>query len=370
MKQIDPNHYFGISKNIEYNDDSLNFNFFKKSIIYLTQWYMKKITKRFLDFQYTDKPIAAPKPCTNKTYLLYLHIPFCKTLCPYCSFHKFKFKEKIAKKYFFSLRKEMDLAKKNGFNFASLYIGGGTTTILPEELVETIQYAKTLFDIKEVTCEADPMIDDSLVELLSPHINRISIGLQTTDDEILKKIKRYKKFGSAKEQLTNISKAIGKFPIVNVDLIFNLPNQSKEQLLQDLQMVTTLSPDQVSYYPLMYSPSVKKSIEKNLGKLHNTHEVDFYKTIVSSLKDKYNQLSSWTFAKKDVTTFDEYVVEYNEYIGLGSGSFSFIEDTLYINTFSLKKYEEKITQNQFSIERYKKYSLTDILKYQLMLDFF
>jgi coproporphyrinogen III oxidase-like Fe-S oxidoreductase len=370
MKQIDPNHHFGQISNNYNLDVTFEYGFFKKTIVKVASIYMRSKTKKFLDFEYTTKSILPPQANKNKKYLLYLHIPFCKTLCPYCSFHKFKFEEEKAREYFNTLRKEMDIVKALGYDFVSLYIGGGTTTILPEELVKTIDYAKELFSIKDISCEGDPLIDDKLVALLSKKVDRLSIGVQTTNDEMLKKIKRYKKFGSSKIQLENISKAIGKFPIVNIDLIFNLPSQTEQMLENDLDTILKLTPEQISVYPLMYSPSVKKRIEKNLGKLHNDSEVKFYNIILQTLQKKYNQISSWTFSKKDINTFDEYVVEYKEYIGLGSGSFSFIEDTLYINTFSLEKYKKYVEQGNLSLERFKKYNKNDILKYQLMLDLF
>jgi len=370
MKQIDPNHYLGNSVEILNEDVTFKYNFFQKCIVKVASSYIKSKTKKFLDFQYTTQKIIPPKSEQNKSYLLYLHIPFCKTLCPYCSFHKFKFQEEKAREYFYYLRKEMDLIKSLGYDFVSLYIGGGTTTILPDELVKTIDYAKELFSIKDVSCEGDPLIDENLVTLLSKKVDRLSVGVQTTNDEMLKKIKRYKKFGSSKMQLENISKAIGKFPIVNLDFIFNLPSQTEKILKEDLKIILKMNSEQISFYPLMYSPSVKKRIEKNLGKLDTDNEAKFYNIIVDTLKEKYNQISSWTFAKKDIHTFDEYVVEYNEYIGLGSGSFSFIRDTLYINTFSLEKYKEKIIQGELSQERLKKYKESDIIQYQLMLDMF
>ncbi len=370
MKQIDPN-YHRILHNINgQNLLTFEYNFFKKTIIKLTSWYMQKKVKRFLDFSYSQKPITIPQPNKNKQYLLYIHIPFCKTLCPYCSFHKFKFQEKQAREYFKLLREEMKLAKEQGFDFISLYVGGGTTTILPDELAATIDFAKELFSIQEVSCEGDPLIEESMVELLSSRVDRLSIGVQSTDDRILKKIKRYKKFGSAKEQLEAIKKAVGKFPIVNIDLIFNLPTQTKQDIQNDLKNIMELSPEQISYYPLMYSPSVKKKMEKNLGKLYNDKEALFYNTILDTLGKSYKKISSWAFSKKQSNSFDEYVVDYNEYLGLGSGSFSFIENTLYINTFSLKKYQERISQKQFCLERFKNYSLNDILQYQVMLDLF
>ena len=370
MKQIDPNHYGGTSRSLFENLTQSSYGFFHNLLIKFASFYMKKKVKQFLNFSYSKESISTPKPNKNKQYLLYIHIPFCKTLCPYCSFHKFKFQEDQAREYFKLLKQEMKLIKKEGFDFISLYVGGGTTTILPDELAKTIDFAKELFSIKDVSCEGDPLIDEKTIELLAPRVDRLSIGVQSTDDTILKKIKRYKKFGSSKEQLNTIKKAIGKFPILNVDLIFNLPNQTNKDILNDLEKIIELLPEQISYYPLMYSPSVKKSMEKNIGKIQNNNEASFYNTILNTLAKKYKQISSWSFSKKDIDFFDEYVVDYNEYIGLGSGSFSFIEDTLYINTFSLKKYQEKIKKKQLSLERFRKYSLDDIIQYQIMLDLF
>ena len=370
MKQIDPNHHRGIPSGLDKKSIEFKYGFFHKIIIKLVSFYMKRKTQQFLNFSYTKEDINPPKPNKNKQYLLYIHIPFCKTLCPYCSFHKFKFQERQAREYFKLLREEMQLIKNQGFDFISLYVGGGTTTILPDELAKTIDFAKELFSIKDVSCEGDPLIDEAMIEFLSDKVDRLSIGIQSTDDEMLKKIKRFKKFGSSKEQLSAIQKAIGKFPILNVDLIFNLPNQTKKDIEDDLDKIVSLHPEQISYYPLMYSPSVKKGMEKNLGKIHNDNEAYFYNTILNRLSKEYKQISSWAFSKKDIDLFDEYVVEYNEYIGLGSGSFSFIEDTLYINTFSLKKYQESISKKKLSLERYRKYKLIDILQYQIMLDLF
>ncbi len=370
MKQVDPNHHFGKATDDFDIDATFEYGFLKKIIVKVASMYMQNKTKKFLNFEYTEKPIVPPKANKTKKYLLYLHVPFCKTLCPYCSFHKFKFQEEQAREYFQYLRKEMSLVKSLGYDFISLYIGGGTTTILPDELIKTIKHAKELFNIKDVSCEADPLIDDDMVMLLSKNVDRLSVGMQTTNDELLKKIKRYKKFGSSKMQLKNIKKAIGKFPIVNLDFIFNLPSQTEQLLEKDLEIILQMNSEQISFYPLMYSPSVKKRIEKNLGRLDTDNEVKFYNIITDTLKAKYNQISSWTFAKKDIHTFDEYVVEYSEYIGLGSGSFSFVDDTLYINTFSLDKYKEYIKKGKLSVERFKKYKQSDIIKYQLMLDLF
>ena len=336
-------------------------NLISKAFVY----YMRYKVKRELDFPFDNK---ISKPSAKKSYLLYSHIPFCKTLCPYCSFHKYLFKEDNAREYFKYLRKEISLAKEKGFEFHSLYIGGGTPTILADELVETIDLVKSLWEIKEVSCEADPDIES--IDLLSTKIDRLSVGIQSFNDDILKKTKRYKKFGSAKEQFDKVKKLVDKFKIVNCDLIFGFPKQTKEQLLYDLKRIKELGATQVSIYPLMHSPSVKKAIERSMGSLERVDEFGFYKVILKELESDYEQISCWSFAKSEKSVFDEYVVDEDEYLGLGSGAFSFIDDSLYINEFSLNRYANIVDRGELSMVRSKKFSKKNLLYYRLMLEMF
>lgn len=336
-----------------------------KVLTLFAKWRFKKALD-FIDIECHK----LPHPDKNKSYLLYLHIPFCKTLCPYCSFNRFLFEEKTAREYFRVLRQEIEAKKEDGFNFSALYIGGGTTTLLLDELASTIDLCKSLYDIKEVSIEADPNITDKTVEFLKDRVDRVSIGVQSFDDEILKRVKRYKKFGSAKEQFSKIEQAIDNFKIVNVDMIFNIPTQNQEMIEQDIQKLLELNPTEISYYPLMYSPSVKKALEKSLGSIKNSHEKEHYQTLIDGLSQKYEQISGWAFAKKGVKVFDEYVVDFDEYVGLGSGAFSFIDDTLYINHFSLKSYKNSIEAHSHALQRCKTYTKKERHLYRVMLDIF
>ena len=97
-----------------------------------------------------------PDPVPGQSYMLYMHVPFCERLCPYCSFNRFPFREEKARHYFQNLRKEMLMLKDLGYDFDSVYIGGGTPTILIDELCETIDQARDLFTINEVSSETNP----------------------------------------------------------------------------------------------------------------------------------------------------------------------------------------------------------------------
>ena len=341
----------------------------KEQIVKIVEKYAKYKIDKNLNLPYHDG-VVYPQPEDGKKYLLYLHIPFCKVFCPYCSFHKYSFNEQKAREYFKMLRKEIKLAKEKGFDFASVYIGGGTPTILPDELAKTIDLVRELFDIKELSCEADPDISDELIELLKDRVDRLSVGIQSLDDERLKQTKRCEKFGTANEQIENIKKLIKNFKIVNCDLIFNFPDQTKEDILDDIRKLKELSPPQISMYPLMYSPSVKSDIEKNMGKIANTKEFELYQVILEELSDGYVQNSCWAFSKQGISLIDEYVVDHIEYLGLGSGAFGFIKDTLYINTFALDEYKKKVESGLLSTQRHKIYSQKEILNYRLMVDMF
>lgn len=335
---------------------------------------MHYATNRYLSLKpshLTKLPPPNPKKVKEKSYLLYIHVPFCMTLCTYCSFNRFLFQEDKAKAYFESLRKEMLMVKELGYDFNAIYVGGGTTSIMPEELCKTLDLAKSLFDIKEVSCESDPNhIHLEELEMFKGRIDRLSVGVQSFDDGILKKVGRYDKFGSGEEVIKKLQKAIGVLPILNVDLIFNFPNQTQEMLAKDLEIIKALKPEQVTLYPLMSSPSVKSILKRSIGEVSLQNEAQLYEQILETLKDDFSSLSSWAFSHKGSAIFDEYVVDNDEYVGIGSGSFSFLNGTLYVNTFSLKEYAHKINSGNMGVARERKYSKKAQLQYRLMVELF
>ena len=99
---------------------------------------VRQCTNQYLKLRPTDEThVSAPEP--GKRYMLYAHVPFCERLCPYCSFNRFPYAEDRARPYFQNMRKEMRMLKDLGYDFESLYVGGGTPTIMIDELCETIR---------------------------------------------------------------------------------------------------------------------------------------------------------------------------------------------------------------------------------------
>lgn len=331
---------------------------------------MKRAVKHYLRF--TDDDVSSlPQASGEKEYLLYLHVPFCVTLCPYCSFHRFKMHEPTARRYFELLREEMRMTAKLGYNFNSAYFGGGTTSILPDELAKTIDLAKELFDIKEVSSETDPNhIDDYSLEYTKDRIDRLSVGIQSFCDRHLESIGRQKKFGTADEQYEKVSKIIEHFPIVNIDLIYNFPTQTCGELAADIEKVKKLSPQQVTFYPLMYAPYAGEELKRKLGKSDSKSEAEFYRLISSSMSEPYIRRSSWTYALWQEDFIDEYVVDHSEYVGLGSGAFSFLDGKLYANSFSLKEYARMIESGSSSAVKSVRFGKYSVSQYRMMVEMF
>lgn len=338
--------------------------------IHLTDRIMQHYIDRYLncDPVVLDRP---PEPQPGHQYLLYAHIPFCKTLCTYCTFHRFLFKEHKAREYFVNLRKEMDYVKALGYDFTSMYIGGGTTTIIEEELIKTIEHARTLFPgIKEVSCETDPaQIATPTFRNLKGLVDRMSIGVQSFNDEILKLTDRYDKFGSGALIYERLHEAIELFPTTNVDMMFGFRGQSLDILRNDMEMIVKLNPRQVTTYPLMVTSQTRKSVKQTIA-AEGLELADQYAVVMNTLGSHYRQLTSWTFGRTHDEGFDEYVVDHDEYLGVGSGAFSFLGTNLYVNTFSLHRYGERIKAGKTGVERRRTFDKDAVLKYRLMLGIF
>lgn len=339
-------------------------------MINLTDRIMQYYIDRYLncDPVVLDRP---PEPQPGHQYLLYAHIPFCKTLCSYCTFHRFLFKEHKAREYFINLRQEMDYVKALGYDFTSMYIGGGTTTILEDELIRTIEHARTLFPgIKEVSCETDPLqIATPTFRNLKGLVDRMSIGVQSFNDDILKMTERYDKFGSGALIYERLQEALELFPTTNVDMIFGFRGQNLEMLQRDMDLLVELNPRQITTYPLMVTSQTRKSVKQTIA-AKGIELADQYAVIMNTLGNHYRQLTSWTFGRTHDEGFDEYVVDHDEYLGVGSGAFSFLGSSLYVNTFSLRRYNERIKAGMTGVERRRNFDKHAVLQYRLLLGLF
>ena len=315
--------------------------------------------------------IRLPAPQSGHSYMLYAHIPFCESLCPFCSFNRYLYHEAGGRAYFLSLREEMRQVARKGYVFASMYIGGGTPTILLDELAQTIDLARELFGVREVSCETNPNhLSPALADTLGSRVQRLSVGVQSFDDELLRKINRLERFGSGAETLPRIQSVAGRFESLNVDMIFNFPGQDLATLRHDIARVHESGANQVTFYPLMTSPSVEKALEKTVGRVEHIHEEESYDLIVREMEKQFELSTAWTFSRRGGGLIDEYIVENEEYLGVGSGSFSYLNGALYVNTFSLEAYRQSIAAQHAPVTGMRRFKKLEQMRYQFMMELF
>jgi menaquinone C8-methyltransferase len=314
---------------------------------------------------------SLPAPVPGRPYLLYVHVPFCERLCPYCSFNRFPYDADRATRYFKNLREEMRMVADLGYDFQSMYVGGGTPTVDIDELVETIDLAKSLFSIREVSSETNPNhLYPKWVEPLVDRVDRFSVGVQSLDDELLKQMDRYDKYGSSFEILERLQSIEGAFHSLNIDMIFNFPSQTPEKLAADVELVKRTGANQVTFYPLMASPAVRESLKRTVGKVDYNREYRYYQQIAAQISDSFEPASSWTFSRTGGGMIDEYIVDYEDYVGLGSGAFSFLSGALYVNTFSLQLHAERIEAGKTPALQKRVFNRHDRMRYRFLMSLF
>jgi len=301
---------------------------------------------------------------------LYVHIPFCRSLCPFCCFNRYLFREDIARRYFQDLKKELDMYLERGFAFSSVYFGGGTPTILMDELENFITYLRSRLLIKEISLETTPreLSPENVSRLQELVINRLSVGVQSFQEPVLKTMGRSN--GTYEEVEDRLLMVEGKFDTVNVDFVFNFPGQTVEQFEADVAVFKTLGLDQATFYPLMPSPHKKESMERKFNRVDNSREKLFYDVIIRELyHSSYTPSTAWCFSRGD-RMIDEYIIEYDDYIGIGSGSVSMWQGNFLVNSFSLERYHYFINSGRLPIVGWRKLSLRENLRYYLLTKLF
>src|SRR5512141_2333813 len=190
---------------------------------------------RFAEDDASDvMPTAPAGPCQ-----LYVHVPFCEVLCPFCSFHRVRYNPSKTRRYFDALRREIRLYHDLGFRFSDVYVGGGTPTVDTDELLETLDLVRNLAPVRAMSIETNPnhLEPAVLQRYRDAGVTRLSVGVQSFDDGLLAGMDRLEKYGSGAVIRERLAAAHGIFPTLNVDMIFNLPGQTLAMLETDLAML-------------------------------------------------------------------------------------------------------------------------------------
>lgn len=288
---------------------------------------------------------------------LYLHFPFCKQKCYYCDFNSYSGMEQYVPAYFTALRAEIDRYLPQNRPITSVYFGGGTPSLLPAELLsETLRYLKEHFFISpqtEITIEVNPGTVDieKLIDLKEAGFNRLSIGLQATQDHLLELIGRIHNWNDF-EMCYHFAREVG-FDNIGVDLIFGLPRQTMADWQQTLEQVLELEPEHVSTYGLQLEPGtlLHSMVEKEMLVLPDEE------LVAEMMEYTMNFLPAAGYTQYEISNYAkpgrESVHNMNywqcrDYLGLGTGAYSTVYGERWFNFKEPLQYIERI-QNGLSV---------------------
>ena len=295
-----------------------------------------------------------------KDCALYIHIPFCDHKCIYCDFYSIITSDNITL-FFNSLTKEIEYFSKLysvDRKFSSIFFGGGTPSIMqPEYIADIINHLKKYFLVNadaEITMETNPGTVDKakLKRFKDAGINRISIGIQSFNEEELKFLTRIHDIQTAIQTVNNAAD-VG-FENISIDLIFNLPNQTKEKWLANLQTAIALPIKHISTYSLILERGTilnKMVLDKKVTMQDEDYDADLYETTIDFLLSKgFYQYEVSNFTKPGFECVHNNAYwRYRDYLSFGTSSHSFVNGKRWWNYSSLKKYISEIELNNHAI---------------------
>jgi len=269
---------------------------------------------------------------------VYIHIPFCNTICSYCDFPKVYSSVCDKKLYLEALKKEIKTNYKNEI-VNTIYIGGGTPSVLSIEELKKLLEITNLFKKNtntEFTIECNiESIDEEKLKLLKKYnVNRISIGIESFDKKIISYLGR---FHTKKEAIKKIKLVKKYFNNINIDLMYAIPNQSIKSLKRDIKTYLKLKIPHISYYSLIIEPHTKLYNE-NTDYIDEDIDCKMYKIITKKLK-KYHHYEISNFSFPGYESKHNLVYWNNEeYYGFGAGASGYINGIRYSNTKNIHKY--------------------------------
>jgi len=300
----------------------------------------------------------------NRSKNLYIHIPFCKSKCHYCNFISFANKNEFIKPYFAALRQEIEYyfeeciassqAPRNDNNLLeTIYIGGGTPSVVDFVFYKDLfKFLSGLINISpnaEITMEINPgTVDlDYLKNIRDLGINRLSIGVQSFDDKILKRINRIHNSEEAIKTV-NLAQEAG-FENISIDLIYGLPEQTSENWEKTLNQALTLGINHISTYGLKIEENTEffRQQPKNLPDDEQQSRI-YLKTIEIFENNGFNHYEISNFSKKGFESRHNLCYWKNqEYFGFGLSAHGYLDGIRYSNTENLEEYLENPTKRAF-----------------------
>ena len=292
----------------------------------------------------------------NRELGIYIHIPFCQHKCDYCDFISFSNKQDFIENYVEAVKKEIynyfkDKTFLETYTVTTIYIGGGTPSYIDskyiceimEVLEKNLKQNKVKFEDMEITIEVNPgtVNKEKLEQYKKAKINRLSIGLQSTNNKILKEIGRIHTYEQFLETY-QMAKQVG-FDNINVDLMIGLPNQTIEDIKTSLNEVIQLNPTHISVYSLIVEEGTviaKKIQNLQLQEMDEELERNMYWYVKNTLElNGYIHYEISNFAKEGKESKHNLNCwRQKEYIGIGLAAHSYLNYVRYTNTSEMNQY--------------------------------
>lgn len=318
-------------------------------------WIWKPLVRRLVTGS-TAPLVLRPAEVTPPGHLerlgLYLHVPFCHNLCPYCPYHRVKFEEELYRRYEAAAHQEIDLvaarlADSIGQQEAqrpavvSLYVGGGTPTVVPAGLARLVRHIQEAFGrAGDICVELHPAsMDDACLDVLtSTGVTMLSIGVESLSDRLLQLIGRSHNAATAEDAVRR-AVAFG-FEAVNVDLMFAIPSQTLDELDSDLHRVLDLGVDQISTYPIFGFPYTEWGEQRAIHKIQRPPS-DLIRKMLALIRQRaiehgFEQCAVWSFLRPSKHKFSS--ITRHHYLGFGPSAASMTGRQFYVNTFSVEEY--------------------------------
>lgn len=275
---------------------------------------------------------------------LYVHMPFCPFMCPFCVFFSVPYREAEARTYVKSLMAEVEglMSRWEGVRFPEVYVGGGTPTVLAEGVCELLDVIRSYQGSVEASVEGSPYdIDDDKVSMLtSAGVTRISLGVQSFFPDRLARLGRPR---ISCDAITSAVEACSRVRTVNVDILFNYPGQGERELREELEAFYDSRANQLTLYPLM--PSIRG--RATVCPCGEEKERTLYRSAVSEARRLgLTQITAWCFSKSPSGLKDEYIVDSDLFVGAGAGAMSHLEGLFSANTFNISRYERLVVKGR------------------------
>ncbi|MCX7615251.1 MAG: radical SAM family heme chaperone HemW [Clostridiales bacterium] len=306
---------------------------------------------------------------------IYIHVPFCKSKCGYCDFCSTLDRESVQKdRYVNAILKHIEESSElfTKYMVDTVYFGGGTPTILGKKflilILKKLQKHFNIAKTAEITLEANPESSDLqlLKRLKKAGFNRISIGVQSSDDEELKMLGRIHTFEEAKKAVDNARSA--GFINLSLDLMYGLPGQTSETFLASVNQIIKLTPEHISCYALKLEPktplyNVKPTLPSD------DEQADMYEAMVNTLAQSgYEQYEISNFARKGMRSkHNQKYWDLSEYLGFGPSSHSFCGGRRFSYTKDIKAYIDGILNDGVVIDEFEEVGTANRLGEYLML---